>query len=433
MAKTVDPDYQSNASKRESEILNYFWIGFIIYTSAFAISATGQVNYVVCNIFQILGLMLMISASFFLIRPRIDDEYLKIVYVIYFLWTLGIIIRGFLFEYEFLKILLFDAYMGLFLYLAPLILLFPKNLGHIRKLFVVIVILGIIYVIYDLIFIKDLIINYDIKSSQGMIEYFSKTLSIPCGFILLTYIYHSKKMNLFALFVLSLTFLLCIIRARRALAILAISPIIGAYFVYLFYSNNRALKIVLFILLSVTITLGIAYSQSLMQYFSNKSATSWFMARLSQDTRSEVEAYFYQDMKPVEWIIGKGINGQYYCPGVVEGEGKITVFRRGIETDYLTIILKGGIISLGLVLLIMIPAIIKGLFYSKNLLAKASATWVLFYLLDLYPAPVTAFTLNYLLVWISIGICYTRELRNLSDNEIMIFFVSEEKQSRISH
>jgi hypothetical protein len=266
-----------------------------------------------------------------------------------------------------------------------------------------------------------------------MIEYFSKTLSIPCGFILLTYIYHSKKMNLFALFVLGLTFLLCIIRARRALAFLAISPIIGAYFVYLFYSSNRALKIVFFILLSITVTLGITNSQSLMQYFSNKSATSWFMARLSQDTRSEVEEYFYQDMNPVEWIIGKGINGQYYCPGVVEGEGKISVFRRGIETDYLTIILKGGIISLGLVLLIIIPAIIKGLFYSKNLLAKASATWVLFYLIDLYPAPVTAFTLNYLLVWISIGICYTRDLRNLSDKEIMILFLGEEKQSRISH
>jgi hypothetical protein len=427
MAKTAHSEIQSIYSKRESLILNYFWIGFIIYTSAFAISATDQVNYVVCNVFQILGLMLLISASFFLVKLKIEDDYLKIVYLIYLVWTLGVIMRGFLFEYDFIKILLFDAYMGIFLYLTPLILLFPKDLIHIKKLFVVIVIVGAVYVFYDLLFIKDLIVNYDIKNSQNIIEYFSKTLSIPCGFVLLTYIYHSKKMNLFALFVLGLTFLFCIIRARRALALLAIGPIIGSYFVYLFYSNNRALKIIFFILLSITITLGIAYSQTLMKYFSNKSATSWFMSRLSQDTRSEVEEYFYQDMKPSEWIVGKGINGQYYCPGVVEGEGRISVFRRGIETDYLTIILKGGIINLGLLLLIAIPAIIKGLFFSRNLLARASATWILFYLFDLYPAPVTTFTLNYLLVWISIGICYSKSFRNLTDEKIMIFFKNEEK------
>lgn len=426
MAKTEHSEIQLIYSKRDSLIFNYFWTGFIIYTSAFAISATGQVNYVVCNIFQILGIMLLIPASFFLVRFKIEDEYLKIMYPIYLVWTLGVIMRGFLLEYNFVKILLFDAYMGIFLYLTPLILLFPKDIIHIKKLFIVIVIVGAVFVFYDLLFIKDLIVNYDIKSSQSIIEYFSKTLSIPCGFILLTYIYHSKKMNLFALFVLGLTFLFCIIRARRALALLAIGPIIGSYLVYLFYSNNRALKIIFFILLSITITLGIAYSQSLMQYFSNKSATSWFMSRLSQDTRSEVEEYFYQDMKPSEWIIGKGINGQYYCPGVVEGEGKISVFRRGIETDYLTIILKGGIIGLGLLILIALPAIIKGLFYSKNLLARASAIWILLYLFALYPAPVTTFTLNYLLVWISIGICYTKSLRNLTDKKIMTFFKGEE-------
>jgi hypothetical protein len=100
----------------------------------------------------------------------------------------------------------------------------------------------------------------------------------------------------------------------------------------------------------------------------------------------------------------------------------VSIYRRGIETDYLTIILKGGIISLGLMLLIVIPAIIKGLFQSKNLISKAAAIWIFFYLIDLYPSPVTAFSLNYLLVWISVGICYSKEMRGLSDIKIKEIF-----------
>lgn len=422
MDNTITSDNQSNIIKSESKILNFFWIGFIIYTSAFAISTTEQVNYVICNLFQILGLMLILTTSFFLVRLKIEDDYLKVIYSLFIIWTLGIIIRGFVFKYEFIKLMLFNSYEGLFIYLTPLILLFPKNLHHIKKLFIVIVIVGMVYTFYDMLFFKQLIINYDIKNSQNIIEYFSKTLSIPCGFIIVTYMYHSKRMNLFALFVIMMTFFFSIIRARRGLSLLTISSVVVAYFVYLFYSKNRGLKIVFFILLLIFITLGIAYSRSVIGYFSTNSATSWFIERVGQDTRSEVEHYFYRDLKPVDWIIGKGINGQYFCPGVVEGTGKISIFRRGIETDYLTIILKGGIISLGLMLFILIPAIIKGLFYSKNMLAKASAIWIILYLGALYPSPVTAFTLNYLVVWISVGLCYSKEIRNLSEDEVRNFF-----------
>lgn len=418
MDTTTSPFRRFNI-ENESRLLDVFWIGFIIYTSAFSISTTGQVNYVVCNLFQVFGLILLISSAAFLVNFRLDDSYLKVLLSLYLIWTLGVIIRGFLIDYEFIKFVLFNAYESLFIYLTPIVVFFPKTQDHLKKLFVVIIVLGFIYLLYDMIFIKDLLVNYDIKNSQAIIEYFSKTLSIPCGFIILTYIYHSRKMNLIALFVIVLTFILAIIRARRGLALLAIFPIIGSYFVFLVYSKNRFLKIVFFFILAMTITLGIAHSRSLLNYFGQNSSTSWFIDRITQDTRSEVEAYFYQDMKTKDWIIGKGINGKYYCPGVELGDGTISIYRSGIETDYLTIILKGGLIGLGLLLLITIPAIIKGFFRSKNLLAKASAVWIMFYLAALYPAPVTTFTLNYILVWIAIGLCYSNNVRNLTDNEIV--------------
>jgi hypothetical protein len=142
--------------------------------------------------------------------------------------------------------------------------------------------------------------------------------------------------------------------------------------------------------------------------------------RADEDTRSGVEEYFYKDMDTKSWIIGRGISGEYYCPGI-DADG-FSNYRDSIETDYLNIILKGGIISLALVLLIAIPAIIKGLFNSKNILSKASGIWILLWLIDLYPANVSAFNLNYLLVWISIGICYSSTIRNMPESAIKEIF-----------
>ena len=415
--KSVFSD-QLNINDFEKRSLSLFWIGFIIYTSVFALYSTERVNYIVCNVLQILGIIIMVPSSVFLINLRIENKYLRVTFLIYCLWLFGVVLRGFLFEYGFIKIMLLNAYEGIFIYFSPIILLFHKNLYYVRRIFNVIIILGIVYIVFDIVFIKQLLISYDDKNSQAMMEYFSKTLSIPCGFILLTYIYHSDKRNILALFVLLITFILSIVRARRALAFLVFCPLVFSYIIYFIYSKSRIFKFVFFIMLSIMLLLGIVYMNSIIGYFSSSSTTGWFVDRISHNTRAEVEQYFYQDMKPLDWAIGKGIDGKYFCPGVEEGVGRLTVFRKGIETDYLTIILKGGIISLGLMLIIAIPAIINGLFYSKNLLSKASAIWILLYLISLYPAPVTAFTMNYLLVWISIGICYTKELRDIPDSII---------------
>ena len=59
-----------------------------------------------------------------------------------------------------------------------------------------------------------------------------------------------------------------------------------------------------------------------------------------------------------------------------------------------------------------------GFLKSKNLLSKASAIWIMIYLVFLYPSTVTSFTLSYILLWISIGICYTKQVREMSDDEI---------------
>jgi hypothetical protein len=415
-------DYLFNNNKRELRILNYFWIGVIIFTSAFTLATAEQLSFIVINFFQILGLVILVPSAYMLIKFNFDNKYLGIVFSIFCLWQLSVVIRGFLIDYEFIKKMLFDSYEGAIIYFAPLILLFPRNLLHVKKSINVILILGVIYTIFSAIFIRDIMIQYNLQVSQDIVEYFSKTLSIPCGFLLLTYIYHTDKKNLLALFVTLLTLYFALYRARRALTLLTLLPIIIGYIVYLNYSKGIILKVLVFILLASILTYLAANWNNTVNYLSDNSTTSRFLSRFSDDTRSLVEEYFYRDMKPIDWIIGKGINGKYYCPGVVNGPGSVSIYRFGIETDYLTIILKGGIISLGLMLLMAVPAMIKGFFHSKNLLSKAAAVWILIYLFNLYPAPVTTFSMNYFLVWISIGICFSSDIRDLSDERIKEVF-----------
>jgi hypothetical protein len=40
----------------------------------------------------------------------------------------------------------------------------------------------------------------------------------------------------------------------------------------------------------------------------------------------------------------------------------------------------------------------------------------------MYPATVESFTLQYMLLWFSIGICYSMKVRNLSDEYFRSFF-----------
>jgi hypothetical protein len=329
--------------------------------------------------------------------------------------VITIILRGFVFEREFLQQMVFDAYAGLFLYLVPLILLFPRNLSSIKMVFNVIITLSVIYIIFILWNLNDLVYIGKNINSQAMVEYFSKTLSIPCGFILLTFIYHSDRRKIWALLVVLLSLILAIIRARRGLMFMTSTLLLLSAVVYFFANKGNLFKrfFPLLLLPVVFMLLNKVYHENESGFF------SLITERIDEDTRSGVELYFYNDMEVQDWIIGKGINGLYFCPVGFEIENReIKDYRFGVETDYLTIILKGGIISLGLLLLIAVPALIKGLFYSSNILSKAAGLWILLWIIELYPTTVTTYTMNYLLVWISIGICYSDEIRNMPEDKL---------------
>jgi phosphatidylserine synthase len=276
---------------------------------------------------------------------------------------------------------------------------------------------NILYLAYDILFAKILLSSDRTPNlvNQNAAERFTKSLSIPIGFLLFTFNYHSKKRKLFAIGIILIDLLLTIYRARRGLVFICSITIVFSFLLYLVLSRTKLLIVVFSILLAFfALNFISAYTHNKNNIF------TFLVERSEEDTRTPVEECLFADMGTQDWVIGKGLKGDYYCPYVDEDD--ITGYRDSIETDYLNIILKGGVINLGLLLLILVPAIFKGLFYSRNTLSKAAALWILLWMICLYPANVATFTLNYILVWISVGICYSRDIRNMPDEVLKEYF-----------
>lgn len=395
----------------QSRFLNIFWSGFLIYTVGFIVGTTGTISIALAQLFQVFGLLLFIPSTMALIKFRLRNRYLQVIYTIYCSWLLVVVARGMSLDYVAIKNMLFDPYNGIFLYLVPFIILFPIHLSNYKKLFISITVLSIIYLLYDLMFINRLIQTG--SSSRTMLEYFAKTLGIPAGFLLFTYVYQSKKTTIIAGMAILATLLLAIIGARRGLMFMTGVILIFSFIIYCYENRRRAINVVFSVLAGLFLLL---YTGS-MFYNDDIKLFTFAKERMDEDTRTMVELFFYDDMEQQDWLYGRGMNGLVAAPVSLKEDhvGGKPGYRDGIETDYLKIILKGGLISLGLLLLIAVPAIFLGIFYSKNILAKAAALWIILWMLSLYPTNVTNFTMNYLIVWLSIGFCYSKHLRNLPE------------------
>lgn len=409
----LDYSFDKKLSKR----LNLFWLGFIIYTAIFTIGAALTRTYSINPVLQLIGFCLMLATAAYLIQFRLEDNYLKVVFFLFFIWLLCIILRGSRYDSPYLQFLLFNGDFGVLPYFVPLILLFPRDLLFYKKFFDVITVLGILFIVYDIFFIRVLF-NSDRTPNmiyQNSAERFIKCLSFPVGFLLFTFSYHSKKRRLFAICVILINLLIAIYRARRGLIFLTSSTLL-IFFVLYFASSRR--KVLIVFLSIIFAFVGFRFVSTYSQ--GEDSIFNFLSERADEDTRNPVEQCFYSDLKTRDWIVGKGLNGDYFCPIIDEDD--VTGYRDAIETDYLNIILKGGLVSLGLLTLVLVPAIFLGLLYSRNLLSKAAALWIALWIVSLYPSNVTTFSLNYFLVWICVGICYSKHIRNMPDEVLKEYF-----------
>jgi len=402
-------------SKKEQSLIDLFWLGFLIYTIAYSISQSDYANWALCQAVQCLGIALLIPGTISQLWFKFENLYLKFMFSIYFIWLMTVMVRGMKMDYVVIKWLLFDAWFGGFLYFVPLMVLFPRNLFFYKRLFDVIIILGIVFLGLNFMFAREIIFaDRDDLTSRGIVETFTRTLAMPTTFILLTYMYHSKKRKILSAAIVGIIALSAIFKARRGLLLMTSLPLIITYIFYLMQSKSK-LMVIVFTMAFCSIVL--VYGLSVYQ---ESSLFGYMRDRGLEDTRSTVEVCLFADMTTLDWIIGKGLTGEYYCPSIDPNED--SDYRSVIETDYLHLILKGGIVSVVLLLLIMIPAAYLGLFASKNMLSKAAGAWITLAMINMYPSTVFTFTINYIIVWVSIGICYSKTIRSLPDEVLKLYF-----------
>jgi len=412
------------ASKKQDAALGYFWYGYSIYLIFFflASSESNFLSAASCQGFQIIGLGLMMLGSVSLMKFQFDNQLLKILFILNLLYSVTIVLRGSQYDFNSLKQMFLDITFGIWPYFASVVMLLPRNIKSYKKIFTALIILGVCFLVGVVLF-YDTLHDYDRLNlvSQGLVEYLTSILALPIGFILLNYNYHTSKKgflgkigmkNIFALLVLAVAMFFSIFRARRGLIFINGTTLACAAMIFVISTKKKALVISAAVIMSLAAAVVVAGMKTPAMF-------NFLIDRGEEDTRTGVEEYMYADMSSTDWIIGKGIKGKYYCPIVdnvndAEGAG----FRDNIETGYLQIILKGGIISLALVLGMLIPAVYKGFFKSNNVLSKASAMWVFLWILYLYPTGGMVFNMSFVLVWIAAAICYSDKIRNLSDEQI---------------
>jgi len=407
--------------------LNIFWIGLLLYSAGSVLNSSTMLNGSICQAIQTIGLICMLYTSLFLIKKKIDSRYLRVMLILYVIWHMAIIFRGhgLSFNYSFMKEFLFGVNSNGIIYFIPLIVLFPRNFAHYKALFQIISISAILFLIFCLFFIKKLLIRGDDIVSQSIIEN-NFDLGIPAAFILLTYLYHSGQRKLLALATIAVTFFFCVIRARRGLLFITGSLAIYSFLFYFLYTKRKLVIIYFSILFALIFSVFYTSTYNIQ----NNKLVRFLAERGTDNTRTAVEFFFYEDMKPDDWLVGRGIGGTFFCPEC--DVDQVNNNRPVIETGFLQLALKGGLISLGLILAITFPAAVMGIFFSRNLFSKAAGIWIFQFIVNLYPQNSASFNLSYFIVWISVAICYSGAIRKMTNIEIA-HLLSPEKRSTIEN
>ena len=163
------------------------------------------------------------------------------------------------------------------------------------------------------------------------------------------------------------------------------------------------------VLLLFVMVIGVGYL-----LFNNLSDSffSTLVARGIEDTRSGVEQGFYSDMSSAsDWFLGRGWFGQYYEP--IFGEK-----RSSIETGYLALILRGGLLYLIPYVMILVLSFFNGYFRSRNLFCKSFAFICLMQVVSLYPFGWPQFNFLHFVIWLGVWVCNSRYIRQLNDEQI---------------
>lgn len=337
-----------------------------------------------------------------------ESSYFKFVFILLSIYLFTLIVRGLSLSYTVIKELILEDSL-LWPFIIPIFVFFNKRLSSFVYLLNAIYFLGVAFLLVCLV-------NPSLITNRNTAETFIHTFVFSCGLLLLNARYISDRKKIVSFVALLVGFLSLTYLARRNGVVSY-----GALLIFGLLINITSLKgsqffklIPIFCTIFIFLVIGLEYMPA--------SLTSRLAERVTEDSRSVVFTDLFKDMED-HMVFGKGMKGEYYSPsgGELEDEGVVFIsqdYRNGIENGYLQLFLNGGIIYDVLFLLVTLPAAIIGFFYSKNQFVKSFAIIIFLWLIDMTIYGVPRLLLEYILVWIGVGVCYKKSLRQLTNTEV---------------
>lgn len=194
--------------------------------------------------------------------------------------------------------------------------------------------------------------------------------------------------------------------ARRGGLATSALYLILAWMMYSF-SDKKTSKIkMIFIAVFAAVTCVVIFNKAADSFLSTLAVRGY------EDTRAGVEENFYADMNSItDWIFGRGWFGQYY-------DKIFGMARNGVETGYLTLILRGGLLYLIPYVGMLALSFFNGYFRSKNLFCKSFAIMCLMQIICLYPFGWPQFDFLHFVIWLGCFVCNNKNVRLMNDDQI---------------
>jgi len=333
--------------------------------------------------------------------------YYKIVFSLLIIWCVFTFARGATFTTKGI-ISLFGHYLMGWAWITPLAFVFGLRISNwlgvfdfLAKILLVGIVLSIISFLSEdiaiallewVVFFPILLMTFNFQNKKNQAVVVGSVLS----FLLLSY-FASQRANVIFLFLFF-------------------------FFMSLeFFRENRMSLISKVALLLV----GFATFLLLLLQLESMLAKALDSKVLTSDTRTFLFVELFADMSTKELVYGRGSSGTYYSPFfarmISEGrEGGDWMYRQVNEVGYLHMILKGGIVMVGLHLLIMVPAAFHGIFRGDNIIARMSGYYILAYLVLWMVTYYSVYSAEYVLLWMAVGTSISKSARNLKNSEITI-------------
>lgn len=413
-------NFELKKSLTKEQIISKVIIYFVVYSMSICLLYS-EYNGIISKLIVLFSFVAFGWNFVRLVSFRnIGGLYYKIILLIFGIATFWVIIRGIDMSIAGIWSSVVFTF-GLFAYLMPLILLLPLvDRAFIRQMLVCANTLCVIYLItYPIIFFFAVVNNH-----IGWGEMATSLFSSAAGFVLLASSQCSRNQKMRAILVLILGLFMVTLLARRSVMLSCLGYMFAAFMIYLVYRKGITLLEKSMSIVISLVLLGFVYAFFMVntdQLFSGISG------RITDNTREEVLLLYTADMdeNPRNWIVGKGIEGSYYAPGVdFDSEldnlsNTYTIeYRTLIECGYLMLVLKGGIVYLLLYWALFIPAIVKGFFYSNNLFSKGCAAIAFLWLIDMVPFGLPFVSIRYFIILFCVGICYSKRIRIMNDEEL---------------